>query len=252
MIGASHVVAKGFGCPFPKEDGACIDDKGQVLLRIGKLDFKVLGSNLVHDVEAFFRRLAEEGFRIVADRAFDDVFAVSFLRLAGHGFLDLFAEIGIGRDEEDSRAAVVFCLREEVGGNPFRIRAAVSDAADFRGACNHVDADGAKDEALGHSDEGIARACNLEDRFDGLGAVRQHRNALRAADFVDFLHAGNVGSGEDVRIYFAILPGRRRHDDRGAAGHEGGNGIHEDGRRIGRETARHVDADSLNRFVLLA
>jgi hypothetical protein len=66
-----------------------------------------------------------------------------------------FAEIGIGRDEEDSRAAVVFCLREEVGGNPFRIRAAVSDAADFRGACNHVDADGAKDEALGHSDEGI-------------------------------------------------------------------------------------------------
>ena len=138
-------------------------------------------------------------------------------------------------------------LRQEIRSDPCRIRAAICHAANFRWAGDHVDADGTEDEALRHSDEGIARSYDLEDRLDRLRAVCQHRDALRTADLIDFLHTSHISSGQNIRIHLAILPWRCRHRDRRAARHERRYRIHEYGRRIGRAAARYIDADTLDR-----
>ena len=146
----------------------------------------------------------------------------------------------------------MLCLREQVGGDPLRVRAAVRHAAHFRRPGDHVDAYGAKDQTLCHSDEGIARADDLKYRLHGFRAIGQHSDALGAADFIDFLYTGHVGSGEDVWIHLAIFPWRRRHSHRRTAGYQGRHRVHEHRGRIGRAAAGHIHAHALDREKLLA
>ena len=140
----------------------------------------------------------------------------------------------------------MLCLRQEVGCDPCRIRAGICHAAHLGWACDHVDADRTEDETFRHSDEGIARSYDLEDRLDRLRAVCQHRDALRTTDLIDLLYASHVSSRQDIRIHLAILPWRCRHSDRRAARHERRYRIHEYSRRIGRAAARYIDADTLD------
>jgi hypothetical protein len=68
----------------------------------------------------------------------------------------------------------------------------VGDDQHFRRAGDHVDADRAEDLALGGRDIGVARPDDLGHRPDRLGAVGERRDGLRAADAVDFRHAGKI------------------------------------------------------------
>ena len=91
-------------------------------------------------------------------------------------------------------------LRQQVGGDPVRIVAAVGDDQHFRRAGDHVDADRAEHLALGGRDIGVAGADDLGDRRDRLGAIGERGDRLRAADAVDLGDAGDVGRGQHQRI----------------------------------------------------
>ena len=95
-------------------------------------------------------------------------------------------------DQDRLGADVVLGLGQKVGGDPVRIVVAVGDDQHFRRAGDHVDADRAEDLALGGGDIGVARADDLGDRRDRLGAIGKRRDRLRAADAVDFGDAGDA------------------------------------------------------------
>ena len=95
------------------------------------------------------------------------------------------AEGGVVGDQDRLRGDVVLGLRQQVGGDPVRIVAAVGDHQHLGRAGDHVDADRAEDLALGGRDIGIAGADDLGDRADRLGAIGERGDRLRAADAVD-------------------------------------------------------------------
>ena len=105
---------------------------------------------------------------------------------------DGIGERGVGGDEDRLRAAAMLGLRQKVGGDPGGIGGAVGDDQHFGRAGDHVDADGAEDLALGGGDIGVAGADDLADRLDGLGAVGERADRLRAADAVDLGDAGDL------------------------------------------------------------
>ena len=151
---------------------------------------------------------------------------------------------GVGH-EDRLRGAVVFGLREQIGGDPVGIVFAIGDDQDLRGAGDHVDADGAEDHALGGGDVGVARPHDLVHRRDRRGAVGERGDRLRAADPIDLVDAGDARGGEHQRVHLAF--GRRRHhDDALDAGDAGRNGVHQNRTRIGGGAARHVKPDRLD------
>ena len=135
-------------------------------------------------------------------------------------------------------------LGEEVGGDPVGVVVAVGDDQDLGRAGDQVDADRAEDQPLGRGDVGIARSHDLGDRRDGGGAVGQRGDRLGAADPVDLVDAGQPGGDEDQRVDAAVRR-RRDHDDALDAGDLGRHGVHQDGARIGRGAAGHVEADRI-------
>ena len=94
------------------------------------------------------------------------------------------------------RPAAVLGLGQQVGRDPRRVGGGIGDDQHLGRAGDHVDADGAEHLALGGGDVGVARADDLADRRDGLGAVGERADRLRAADAVDLGDAGDAGGGE--------------------------------------------------------
>ena len=85
---------------------------------------------------------------------------------------------------------------------------AVGDHQDLRGTGDHVDADLAKDLALGFGDVDVAGADDLVDRADARGAKGQRADRLGAADAVDLVDPGERGGDQDQSGQRAV---RRRH-----------------------------------------
>ena len=75
--------------------------------------------------------------------------------------LDRIGERRLVGDEDRLRRAIVLGLRQQVGGDPGGIAAAVGEDQHFGRAGDHVDADCAEDAPLGRRDIGIAGADDL-------------------------------------------------------------------------------------------
>ena len=138
-------------------------------------------------------------------------------------------------------------LRHEVDGDEARIGRLVGHDAHLGRTGDHVDAHIAADELLRSGHERVARAGDLVDRRDLLGAVRERGDGLRAANRVDLGDARELACLEDGRIERAVLGGRVDHDDALDARHARRQRIHEQGRRVERTTAGHVDAHRVER-----
>ena len=85
---------------------------------------------------------------------------------------------------------------------------------------------------------------DLVDARDGVGAVRERGDRLRAAHLVDLVDARLGGGRERVRVDRAVGRGRHDHRDLLDARHDRGDRVHEHARRVARAAARHVDADA--------
>ena len=146
----------------------------------------------------------------------------------------------------DCALAVMLGLSEQVGSDPVRIVVLVGNDKHFRGAGDHVDADGAEDMAFGGGDIGIARAGDLGDRGDRLRAIGKCGHGLRAADAIDLGDAGKARSRKHRRIDRAVH--RRHHDDDPLDARDlGGDGVHQHRTRVACRSARHVKADRFDR-----
>ena len=127
----------------------------------------------------------------------------------------------------------MFGLGEEIGGDEGGIRAVVGDDDRLGGAVDRIDADIAVDLAFGKGDEATAGAEDLVDGGDGLSAVGQSGDGLRASDFEDGSDSGDLSGDQFQRgdlsaarsIAIAVS---RAHGARDAdlvdAGHLGGYG----------------------------
>ena len=161
----------------------------------------------------------------------------------------LFHRVGERRitgDQDRLRAGIVLGLRQHVGGDPVGMAAVVGEDQHFGGTRDHIDADPAEDRALGGRHIGIAGTDDLGDRLDGRGAIGERRHRLRAADAIDLVDTGKLSRRKHQRHELAVRR-RHHHDDARHAGDLGRYGVHQDRGGIGRGTARHVEADRLDR-----
>ena len=151
----------------------------------------------------------------------------------------LRGEFGVVGDEDRLRGEVVLGLRQEVGGDPCGVVAAIGHHQDLRRAGDHVDADPAEDPALGRRDIGVAGPDDLVDRRDRRGAVGQRRDRLRAADPVDFVDPAQARRRQHQRVEHPV---RRRHHHHQPLdpGDLGRDRVHQHRGRVGGGAARHV------------
>ena len=121
------------------------------------------------------------------------------------------ANAGVVGDQDRLRRLVVLGLGQQIDRHAARIVGRVGEHHHLRRAGDAVDADAAEHLPLGLGDIGVAGADDAIDRGDGRGAVGQRRHRLRAADAVDFRHAGAPRGGQHQRVEHPV---RRRHAHR--------------------------------------
>ena len=133
-------------------------------------------------------------------------------------------------------------LREEVHRDPVSRRLAVADHENFGGAGDHIDADAAEDIALRGRHIGVARADDLIDRIQGLRAIGECGNGLRAADREG---AGDTREGRrrEHELVTLAARGREHHLNSRNTRHVGRHRVHQHGGRISGLAARHVETD---------
>ena len=142
--------------------------------------------------------------------------------LGGHAI----DEGGIRTEQDRLRQFVVLGLGEQVDRHPVGIGRAVGDDQHLRRAGHHVDADDAEDAALGAGDVGVAGTDDLVHLRNGLRAVGQRRDGLRAADGEHAIDAGQMGSGQH-QLRSSRRRRRHHHDQFPDAGHLGRNRVHQ-------------------------
>ena len=103
---------------------------------------------------------------------------------------------GVG-DEDGGGQRVVLGLADQVGGDVHRVGGGVREDRDLGRAGLGVDADAAREVALGGGDPDVAGAGDHVGGRAGLGAVREHRDGLGAAGRVHLVDAEQRAGGED-------------------------------------------------------
>ena len=102
-------------------------------------------------------------------------------------------------DQDRLRGSVMLRLGQQIGGDPIRVAALVGDDEHFRRPGDHVDADRAENTALGGGDIGVSGPDDFRDGRNGLRAIGQRRDRLRAADAINFVDARELGGGKHQR-----------------------------------------------------
>ena len=106
----------------------------------------------------------------------------------GHALRDL----ADGRQQHGRLVTgTVLGLRNQVGGNPFGMRAIVGNHQHLARPRHLVDIGDAIDHPLGGLHVRVAGPDDLVHRLDGLGAVGERRDRMRPADAVEFVDPGN-------------------------------------------------------------
>ncbi len=137
-------------------------------------------------------------------------------------------------------AGSVLGLREQIGGGEGGRHAAVGDDHHLGRPGERVDADRARDLALGQRDVAVAGADDDVDRADGLGAVGERGDRLRTADAVHLGDTGQRGRRQRGRGHGAVGGRRDAEDHLVDAGELRRDRGHQHGRRVRGATAGHV------------
>jgi hypothetical protein len=178
-------IARGHGRPAAEENRAARADVARDGVLVFGDDGDVLGREVVGDGNAVGEGLHEDE-RGVLPEDFGEIRAAAERGGLGadlpfHGGEEARA---VG-DEQDAAAVAVLGLREEVGGDPRGICGGVGEDEDFARAGEEVDGALAEDLALRLDDPRAAGAEDFLHGPDGLRAIRERRDGLRAADTVN-------------------------------------------------------------------
>ena len=137
-------------------------------------------------------------------------------------------------------------LREQVSGDPFGVVLRIGDHCDLRRAGDGIDADIAKDDALGRRYVGVARADDLVDRPQLPCPIGERRYRLGAANRVELGDAGAQGGVGDGRVHLAARH-RGRHHQSLDARRPRRDCVHQDRAWIARATAGDIKTDGVDR-----
>ena len=127
----------------------------------------------------------------------------------------------------------------------------VDDHHDFAWPGDRVDVDVAVDVLLGQGHEEVAGTDDLIDPRQALDAVGQGRHGLGAADAIDLFDAQLAAGCQQIGI---VGPELRRRGDQGEllhARHLGRHGGHQHRGGIRGRSARHAQADAVQRPIAL-
>ncbi len=151
-------------------------------------------------------------------------------------------DLGIPRDEHRRTTGTVLRLGEQVGGGERSRHAAVGDDHDLGRSRERIDADRARDLALGQGDVPVAGADDHVDRADGLGAVRERGDGLGAADAVHLGDTDERRRRERGCGHRAVGRGRDAQHQLAHTRELRGDGGHQHRRRVRGATAGNVQA----------
>lgn len=199
VVGARAVVAQRHRRPGAYEDRARVlhpvGDGGSVR----RLDLQVLGAVRVDDPQALVHAVDEDDRGLpAAQRGDDPVLDVLGGRdLCLQLLLHRLRQLDGVRDEDGGGERVVLGLADQVGGHVHRVGGLVREDRDLGGTGLGVDADLAREVALGGGDPDVAGPGDHVGRGAGLGAVREHRDGLGTADRVHLVDAEEGAGGED-------------------------------------------------------
>ncbi len=226
MVAAGDIVADRFRRIAAEEDGAGIAHRGGQPLGIVDRELEMLGRYAV-DQRHRIGQFADGDDGAMARPALGgDGGALETGKLRIDRRCHRVGKAGIVGDEDGLRGGVMLGLREEIGGDPGRIVAAVGDHQYLGGAGDEIDADSAEDAALGRRDIGVAGTDDLVDRRNRPRAMGERRHRLR----------------QHERIEHAVR--RRHHHDHSLdPGDLGRNRVHQHRGRVGGGAARDVEPD---------
>ncbi len=228
MVRAGAVVAQGFCGVAAHEDGAGVANVFEHGLGVFDRQLQVLRGDAVGDFGGLFQIGDLDQRGAVGHGGADDVGALhGWQQFVDAGF-DGIQEFGIRADQDGLGLLVVFCLGEQVHGDPVGVGFAVADHEDFRGAGDHVDADNAEDFALGGGDENVAGADDFINGRNGFCAIGERAHGLGTANGEDPVNTGNRCGGQDHVIHHTIRC-RNNHHDFTDTRDLCGNGVHEHG-----------------------
>ncbi len=161
--------------------------------------------------------------------------------------VDRVGDVGAPRDQHRRPAGTVLGLRKEIGRRKRSGGTAVGDDDHLRRPRERLDADDARDLALGGGDVRIARPRDHVDRGDGLGAVRHRRDRLRTTDSEHRVDTDERGGGERGGRDAPVGVGRDAEHDLGDAGDPRRDRGHQHGGRVRRPTPGNVEAGAIDR-----
>ena len=247
VVGAGNIIAERLGAPSAHKDGTGVADAAKQAHRILAVQLQVLGRHGVHRLDGSGHVGGHHDGALIVERSTRNLGTRRLRYQNVDTRLDLARKLLVAGHQIAGCQRIVFGLGHQVGRDHHGLGRGIGQHTDLGGAGDHVDTHVARDNLLGRSDKGVARAGDLVDARNGLGAVRQRGHGLSAAHHIDLVHAAELGCRERIRANQAVLLRRRHHDHALDAGDLGGNGIHKHGGRILRATARHVDADRRER-----
>ena len=137
-------------------------------------------------------------------------------------------------------------LTEHIGSRIDGICRLICHDENLTWTCQHVDITVSVNFLFRQCDKDIARPRDLIDTRNCLCAKCHGGNRLCTANLIDALHACFTCSNEDVRINLSVLR-RNHHDDFTDTRHRCRHCVHDDGGRICRCAARHIDTDAVER-----
>ena len=165
------------------------------------------------------------------------------LELAIHLVRHVLRQTGVGGDQADAGAHIVFGLRQKIGRDHFGVAGAVGQYVDLGRTGQLVDPDRAENLPLRLVHKGIAGADDLVHRGHGFGAIGQRRNGLRPADPKNPVGTRQMTSGNHRRMRVR----RQAGDDLFDARHLGRDDGHDRGGQQRIAPAGNVAADLFNR-----
>ena len=251
MVGTAGIVASTLAGIRSQEDATCIDNPLSQHLVVLHLQNKVLRSIGIRQGHHLVDT-ADQHIAAVLQRLGSNLLARQQLQLAIHLSLYLVELFTTGGDEEHLRVDAVLSLRQQVGSHKLSIGCLVSQHADLRGSCWHVDGNLVEtDLLLGSHHILIARTEDLVDLGHALRTIGHSANGLHAASLENLAHASNASCHQNGGIDLALLVGRCTQHDFLTSGNLGWSGQHQDGREEWGSTARNIESYALDGHALL-
>ena len=249
MVTAAAIVAHRFGRPLAEKNRAGTLYALEQRARRGHLQDQVLGRIAVAYLDRLCQRVDRNQpalrQRLAGDRAARQFGALA-LDFGGRPI----QQNGRRTQQDHLRIRPVLGLRQQVGGDEYRVRAGIGDHQHFGRAGRHVDRGAiriGRHLQLRLGDPGIAGAEQLVAFRHAGRAVSHGGDRLRAAQLEHAVHTGEPRRIQHRLIAAAVGARRRAQHHFAATGDVRRHAQHQRGRRQRRAAGRHVQADPADR-----